>query len=423
MRQSWRAVCAQFVLVFAFCTPAAAQAPAGRENPQEIFERAMGERERGELYEAIRSFNAILDQHPGLNRARLELAVAYYQALDHRAALEQARRVLADPATPPAVRANVERLIAQIEADAAPHRFNAYAAGGFLYDSNVSAGPGSPSYELGGTLIPLDPNAVKRSDSGLLLTAGGSHRYLSGFRPGLGAREGALLWQSQLLVSVLDYRDESAFDLQVLSITTGPAWISPPRLRFLAPLQFDRLEQGDEHYVDILGVSPTLVIGNPAGLELTVESSLQNRNYQRAIDAGRDSDYYNLGLLAGRVISGMTLQGGVRFSRDDADDPQWDYQGVELVGYIAGEVYERIGAYARLSYGRNEYDNPDPVAGIGRTDRETRLGLGASYRFGAAPSEPWSLNATLLVVRHRSEVAFYAFDRNQFSVTLTRSFF
>lgn len=423
MRKSWRALCARVLCVFAFCTPAAAQVTAKKESPQELFERALRERERGELYESIRSFNAILDEHPGLNRARLELAVAYYQALDHRAALEQARRVLADPTTPPAVRANVEKLIAQIEADAAPHRFGAYAAAGFLYDSNVSAGPGSPSYELGGTLIPVDPNAVKRSDSGLLVTAGASHRYLSGFRPGIGGREGALLWQSQFLVSVLDYRDESAFDLQVLSITTGPAWISPPRLRFLAPLQYDRLEQGDAHYVDILGWSPTLVVGNPAGLELTVESHLQSRNYQQAVDAGRDSDYYNLGLLLGRVIAGMTVQGGVRYSRDNADDPRWDYRGTEFVGYVAGEVAERIGAYIRVTYARNDYDNPDPVAGTGRTDKETRVGLGASYRFGAAADEPWSLNATLLLVRHRSDVAFYAFNRSQFSVTLTRTFF
>src|SRR5687767_236738 len=139
-----RALLAALVLV-------AAQAAA--QSPQETFERAMRERERGELHEAIRSFHAILDEHPGLNRARLELAVAYYHALDHRAALEQARRVLADPSTPPEVRANVERLIAQIEAEAAPHRVSVFVSAGLLYDSNVSAGPASPSYQVGGGLI------------------------------------------------------------------------------------------------------------------------------------------------------------------------------------------------------------------------------------------------------------------------------
>ena len=411
-----RTLCALAVLLLT-----AAQAMA-QEGPQETFERAMRERERGDLHEAIRSFHAILDAHPGLNRARLELAVAYYHALDYRAALEEARRVLADPSTPPAVRANVERLVERMEKEAEPHRFGAFASGGLLYDSNVSAGPASPSYELGGSLIALDPNAVERGDSALLVTLGASHRYLSAFRPGVGGRDGALLWQSQVLVSALDYFHENEFDLQVLTLTTGPAWISPPRLRFLAPLQYDRLQLGREHYLDILGVNPALVVGNSAGLEITAESHLQQRSYKRSLDAGRDSDYYSLGLQLGRVISGVTLQGGVRRNRDDADDAQWDYRGTEWFGYVAGEVYERTSAYLRLTFARNSYEQPDPVAGTQRTDRETRLALGAAYRFGAGASEPWSASATLLAIRHRSDVPFYAFDRRQVSLTLTRSF-
>lgn len=397
-------------------------AQASAQSPQETFERALRERERGDLHEAIRSFHAILDEHPGLNRARLELAVAYYHALDHRAALEQARRVLADPATPPAVRANVERLVAQIEAEAAPHRFGGFASAGFLYDSNVSAGPASPSYEVGGSLIPLDPNAVRRSDNALLVTLGGSHRYLSALRPGVGGREGALLWQSQALFSLLEYRREGDYDLQVLTLTTGPAWISPPRLRFLAPLQYDRLQLGGEHYLDLFGVSPAVIFGTPAGGELTVDAQLQKRGYHRSVDAGRDSDYYGLGLQAGRVVAGMTLQAGARFSRDDADDARWDYRGTEWFALIAGRPAERTTAYARLTFTRNRYDEPDPIAAIDRTDRETRVALGASYRFGEGSPEPWSANATLLAIRHRSDVALYAFDRRQVSFTLNRSF-
>jgi len=424
MRQHVRApraaaFCVLLSFALLFCGHAAAQT---KESPQETFERAMRERERGDLHEAIRSFHAILDEHPGLNRARLELAVAYYHALDHRAALEQARRVLADPATPPAVRATVERLVAQIEAEAAPHRSGGFVSAGWLYDSNVSAGPASPSYEFGGSLISLDPNAVQRSDHGLLVTLGGSHRYLSAFRPGLGGREGALLWQSQALFSVLEYQRESAFDLQVLTLTTGPAWISPPRLRLLAPLQYDRLELGGEHYLDLLGVSPAAILGTAAGAELTADAQLQKRAYKRAIDAGRDSDYYSLGLQAGRVVAGMTLQAGARLSRDDADDAQWDYRGSELFALAAARPAERTTAYLRLTYTRNRYDEPDPVAASGRTDRETRLALGASYSFGSGSPEPWSANATLLAVRHDSDVAFYAFNRRQVSVTLTRSF-
>jgi hypothetical protein len=411
--------CAALACAALFGGDAAAQA---RESPQQTFERAMRERDRGDLHEAIRSFNAILDEHPGLNRARLELAVAYYHALDHRAALEQARRVLADPSTPPEVRANVERLVAQIEAEAAPHRFGASLSAGLLYDSNVSAGPASPSYVAGGNIISLDPNAVGRSDQGLLVTLGGTHQYLSGFRPGLGGREGALLWLSQAMFSALEYRRENAYDLHVLSLTTGPAWISPPRLRFLAPLQFDRLQLGGEHYLDVYGVSPSLVIGNVAGGELTLDAQFQKRGYQRPIDAGRDSGYYSAGLQAGRVVAGMTLQAGARVSREDADAAQWDYRGREVFGLLAVNPAERVSAYARLTYAHSDYDAPDPTAGSERTDRETRFALGASYQFGEGSPRPWSASATWLEIRHRSDIAFYAFERRQVSLTVTRGF-
>ncbi len=390
---------------------------AAAQGPQELFERAMQARSRGDLHEAIRSFHAILDEHPGLNRARLELAVAYYHALDHRAALEHARRVLADPATPPAVRENVERLIARIEAEARPHRFSGFASAGWLHDSNVSAGPASPSYEVGGSLLSLDPNAVRRSDNALQLTLGGSHRYLSEWRPGIGGRDGALLWQSSAQYSRVDYRHENAYDLDVLTLTTGPAWISPPRLRALAPLQYDRLELGDEHYLDILGVSPSLVLGNVAGVELTADTQLQERSYQRSIDAGRDSRYHALGLQGGIVVSGITLQAGARASRDNADDAQWDYRGTEWSALVAGKPLEAVTAYLRLTWQRNRYDQPDPIAAAGRTDRETRYALGASYRYA-----DWSASLTLLDIEHRSSVTFYAFERRQLSATLTKDF-
>jgi tetratricopeptide (TPR) repeat protein len=417
MRKSGRSArCALAALVLA-----AAQA-AAQDSPQQIFERALQERDRGDLYEAIRSFHAILDQNPGLARARLELAVAYYHALDHRAALEQARRVLADPATPPAVRANVERLIAQIEAEARPHRFGGFVSGGWLYDSNVTAGPPSPSFEVGGSFVGLDPAAVERSDGALAIALGASHRYLSGWRPGVGGREGALLWQSQALLNVLDYRHENAFDLRVLTLTTGPAWISPPRLRFHAPFQYDRLELGDAHYLDILSVSPTLVTGTPAGFELTVETYLQERSYRRAIDVGRDADYSYLGLQVGRVFSAMTVQAGVRRTRENADDPQWDYRGTELTGYVAGEPIARVSAYLRLTYSTYDYEGLDALTGASRSDTETRISLGASYRFATGPGEPWSTAVSLLDIRHRSDLSIYSFDRRQVSLTVTRSF-
>src|SRR6185295_18398241 len=104
----------------------------------------------------------------------------------------------------------------------------------------------------------------------------------------------------------------------------GPAWISPPRLRASAPLQFDRLDLGSDHYLDMIGASPAVGFGGPGDTEAQLDAQWQQRAYRRTIDAGRDSRYRSVGLQAGRVISGMTLQAGARLNRDDADDSRFD---------------------------------------------------------------------------------------------------
>lgn len=379
--------------------------------PQEAFERAMAQRERGELEDAIRGFHALLAQHPGLNRARLELAVAYYQALDHRSALEHARRVLADPATPPTVRENVQRLVERIEAEARPHSFSATVSAGLLYDTNVAAGPASPTYEVGSGLVSLGAGVLKRADSAAMLTLGGSHRYLSDLRPRLGGREGALLWLSQAGLHAVEYFDEHAFDLQVLTLTTGPAWVAPPRLRASAPLQLDRLELGGEHYLDILGISPAVSFPLD-GLEMQVDAQVQDRNYHRAIDAGRDSDYVSAGLQVGRVFSGLSFQAGLRYYRDDAAASPFDSRGEELFA-AAARQFGQASAYARLTLLRTRYDEPDPLANASRTDREMRLSLGLTWRW---------VSFSWLYTDHRSNLRFYEFDRSQVAISASHSF-
>jgi hypothetical protein len=417
--RSWarRAACALAVL--ASC--AFAQERAG-DSPQEIFERAMEQRARGDLHEAIRSFQTLLNENPALNRARVELAVAYYHALDHRAALEQARLVLADPATPPSVRANLERLIAQIEADAAPHRFGGNFNLGLLYDTNASAGPSGPNYEVGGGVVAIDPNAVQRSDTGLITTLGGSHRWLSPLRPGIGGRDGALLWQSQALFNRVTYRNVSSYDLQAITVSTGPAWISPPRLRAAAPVQVDRLDLGNAHYLDIVGSGPSVVFGGLAGTELQLDALLQKRTYRRNVDQGRDSHYRSVGGQAGRVFAELTVQGGLRFNRDNADAARWDYHGHEWFALLAGTFAGRGSAYARYTRLYYDYDAPDPVAATGRTDRERRWSLGAAWRVAGTVQQPWSLSVNLLDISHGSTIPFDAFDRQQWSLTLSGAF-
>ena len=64
---------------------------------QQQFEEAMDSRESGKVFDAIKIFENILATNPYLNRARLELAVAYHEASMYEQAINQFQIVLDDP--------------------------------------------------------------------------------------------------------------------------------------------------------------------------------------------------------------------------------------------------------------------------------------------------------------------------------------
>jgi hypothetical protein len=165
-----------------------------------------------------------------------------------------------------------------------------------------------------------------------------------------------------------------------------------------------------------------VVFGAPAGIELQLDGVLQRRDYRRDSEHGRNSRYRSTGVQVGRVITNLTLQGGLRYNRDDADDARWDYRGHEWFALLAGTFAGRGSAYLRYTRMRFDYDEPDPIAATGRTDRERRWSVGAAWRIAGTVQEPWSLNLGLLDISHESTVGFYSFDRQQWSFTLSGVF-
>jgi tetratricopeptide (TPR) repeat protein len=96
--------------------------PAYADEPdttQALFDEAMADRESGKVFEAIKLFENVLQINPNLNRARLELAVAYYQATRYQDALEQFNKVLDDPSTPETVRLAILAYLGQLKSDQA----------------------------------------------------------------------------------------------------------------------------------------------------------------------------------------------------------------------------------------------------------------------------------------------------------------
>ena len=89
-----------------------AEEAGDRIDVEALFQQAMKNRDAGRYRSAITTFHDILSSDPMLHRARLELAVAYYKDLQYQEAIEEARKVLEDPATPTNVRVAISAFLA-----------------------------------------------------------------------------------------------------------------------------------------------------------------------------------------------------------------------------------------------------------------------------------------------------------------------
>jgi len=112
---------------------------------EEKFKEAMKYRESGDMDASIEILQTVLANQPMIHRARLELAVAYYQSMRYEEAVTNAEKVLEDPETPPNVRATILAFLAQVTQEQATpisrHHWKFPVEIGYVYDTNVNVGP------------------------------------------------------------------------------------------------------------------------------------------------------------------------------------------------------------------------------------------------------------------------------------------
>ncbi|MEY4429515.1 MAG: hypothetical protein RLZZ182_2204, partial [Pseudomonadota bacterium] len=161
----------------------AADATAGATT-ESLYRQGLYERETGRPFDAIDTLESVLNANPTLNRARLELAVAYYRTLNFERAKAEAQRVLDDPKTPEAVRLSVSSFVKQLELEQRAqgqqrNAVNYSLTAGLVHDNNVNAGPSSDL--LGSTplgTLTLNPAFRPRSDWAQFAQGGVNHQWL-----------------------------------------------------------------------------------------------------------------------------------------------------------------------------------------------------------------------------------------------------
>ena len=407
-------------------TQAATTDASQRARLEKLFRQGMQALREDRLQTAIRAFNSILTTDPSLHRARLELAVAYYRSLRYAEARRLAQKVLADPTTPPEVRVTILAFLAQLDKEEKQvgkrHEFKPRIALGLMYDSNVNVGPSSDVVEINGQIVPL-VGGRQQSSNALVLEAGFSHRFQPGRTFHSGERTGSFQWLSDVNLYDREYKDQHAFDLSVLTASTGPAWVVVRHWRAALNLRADQIWLGNTNLALFGSINP-LVTWQFHNGEFTLDASYTHRRYDKSADSGREGNYKTAGLALGHYYRHRTVatQVGVRGFDFNAKEARfanngWEaYLGTLLTPWRGGRVY------VRLNYRSLNYDGVEPLFNVARDETEKRAVIGFEHDFRGGRLDKWSLAGDFTYTTNDSNVPIYDYNRRQVSLRVSRRF-
>ena len=395
-------------------------------DPEQLFNEAMELRNSGEILNSIQTFESLLNQQPGLNRVRLELAVAYQMLRRYEDARDQLYRVLNDPATPDTVRLTITAYLAQLGADEKIARQRTsdsfYFSVGVFTDSNVNIAPSD--------ILNLDPGSVERDATGSTLLLNYSHKSKSSKPLISGDQPVDFAWNSSLTgYSKMHTGAENDYNLHVLSIKTGPQLQSSKNWSAELNFKLDKIYFDDNPYADYLSLNPKLTLSFDNDLSLSLENATVIREFSNITESGLEGISKLYGIGVSKIFNAKTtgIDGGVRYHSNGAEDGHLNANGLEI--YLSGyaQAWEHGKTYIKLSSRDYEYKNSENnVTGSGssviRDETETKATLGASHRFTSGTLNAWTLNAQASYTKNDSNLNDYDYDRSIIEINLSHSF-
>jgi len=421
-------VCLALGLALTAGVPGYAQTSTDAATVQKQFDAAMEAVEQSRLRTARERLLSLLAANPSLSRARLELARVYYLSRDYAAARTEAQRVLDDPNTPPAVRTTVLAFLAQISADeqryAARHQWTPAFYAGVMYDSNVNIGIGRDIIDIGGLAFQVAPDSRETSDGAAVINAGISHTYNPDRRFEWGEHPGSFIWQSEANAYYRAYFSESDFNLGVLTLRTGPAWVVPGRWRAYIGLQGDWIFLDNDDLALFGSLNPGIAWQVGDSWEVGIDGVITERTYADSADSGREGRYEAASVTVGRYFRQRRalVQAGVSYADFDADNNIYSYSAPEVFVGFNSEAWTNGAVFARVGYRWYDFEEIETGFSTTRDDDELRATLGLQHDYREGWLDKWSLVASWTYTDNQSEVPIYEYDRHQVSLGLSRRF-
>ena len=395
------------------------------------FEEALDSRESGKVYDAIKIFENMLATNPYLNRARLELAVAYHEASLYEKAMEQFQIVLDDPKTPDSVRLAILAYIGQLYSDElepeGSHHFSQYVKAGLIYNSNINVVPGVGNIIVNGREFFLPSDEISSFGTDIVLSA--SHRYRRKKPFNVDGARTSFEWQSQASVSSNLYTETSDYNLNIISADTGPAFISAGRWLGAIPLRIDYVNLGQSSLATAFSVNPYISFDLGNYRSILVESTFLTRNYADTINEPQDGNLVMAGAAYTTLFQSLNtgIEAGLRLRNRSAEDDQFAFDGFTL--YFSGytSITELSSIYLKANYRKFDYKAPDTIIDdtnttLVRSDDEITASIGYNLDIKDGFLGKWTLNTEIAYTENTSNIDAYDYDRLLLSLNLSRYF-
>lgn len=436
---------ARALVVFCFLLPAAALAAHDaarlselvRDNRyQEAYDYALEHRDEhegeidfdlyygiaavevGELNEAIFALERVVAREPGFDRARLELARAYFLQNDDRRARRAFEIVLAhDP--PPPVQAQIQRYLTAIDrrADRYETTTSGFVELSLGHDTNVNAATDEESVAIfDGLQVLLSEDSRELDDNFARFEARG--RISHPVSPGINLVGEAGIWQRSL-------GDESEFETGAIDGSFGVMRRGADD-RLLVSADLQRFYLDGENYRELLGIGARYdrTLSDELGVDLTGRVSQLEYDDRPELD----STLWLLDAGFSRVFRGggrPVLSAGVFLGTEEADDDgnaaqsntERDLLGVRASLWFA--LAPRWTLQGRFQYSTSEYGEESNLFGETREEDYYSAGVSADWR----PDAHWRIGPNLTHSRNDANVELYEYDRTEFWVRARYEFY
>lgn len=378
-------------------------------NPQEWFLLGSAAKASGDYDSAVGYYEKVISLTPDSHRAKLELATVLYQKGD----VQRTKQLLLDvKAAKPAVEVsnNIDRFLATIEATGKQRNWRVRGSLGWLYDSNVNAGPDDDFVTMFNLPFVLSDTAKENKDNAILLNVALDH---------VLPISQVLNWQSNISLGNTNYHNFDNLDVLNISLSTGPTWAQNDRTIWSTPVYANRVKVGHEqsYYSSSVGISPQVRYALNKNLSVSLGTNLSDKHYKE--NSARDSISKSISPSISWAVSDKTnLSAGLTRGYEDSGV---DTTSNDLSSANIG-VYHNFGNGLSVSlntaYTDTNYDEKEAAYTEKRHDKNIRVGMDAIYHVSNINSE---LVLSASVTNNDSNLEIYEYDRNQISLSIRKA--